>query len=72
MKKVLVTIPENLLKEIDELVRSGHYSSRSEFLREGARFLLRLQSGEITEGIEEVEEPKPIKQNKDINHWSYG
>ncbi len=43
-----------ILKGIDELVKSGEYTSRSEALRDAARVLLRLRRGALKEsGLKE-------------------
>jgi len=38
--KVLISITDELLKKVDEIVNSGRYRSRSEFIREAIRLLL--------------------------------
>jgi len=38
--KVSVRFPRGLMREIDELVESGEFSSRSELIKEAVRFFL--------------------------------
>ncbi|WP_148883392.1 ribbon-helix-helix domain-containing protein [Thermococcus aciditolerans] len=38
--KVSVRFPQGLMREIDELVESGEFSSRSELIKEAVRFFL--------------------------------
>ena len=45
MKNISVRLPDKLLEDIDNLVEEGHYSSRTEALREAARKLLKEQVG---------------------------
>ncbi|AKG91593.1 Ribbon-helix-helix protein, copG family [Geoglobus ahangari] len=40
-----VSLPEGLVKELDELVRKKVFSSRSEALRYGARLVVLLEKG---------------------------
>ncbi|NPA47940.1 MAG: ribbon-helix-helix protein, CopG family [Thermococci archaeon] len=39
-EKVSVRFPRGLMREIDELVESGEFSSRSELIKEAVRFFL--------------------------------
>ncbi|NJE60433.1 ribbon-helix-helix domain-containing protein [Thermococcus sp. 21S7] len=39
-EKVSVRFPQGLMREIDELVESGEFSSRSELIKEAVRFFL--------------------------------
>ncbi|NJF26119.1 ribbon-helix-helix domain-containing protein [Thermococcus sp. Bubb.Bath] len=44
-EKVSIRFPPALMREIDELVEKGEFSSRSEFIKEAVRFfLLRYES----------------------------
>lgn len=43
MRIVTVKMPETYIEAIDELVRSGRYSSRSEVIRAAIRELLRRE-----------------------------
>ena len=46
-EKVSVRFPQGLMREIDELVESGEFSSRSELIKEAVRFfLLHYESSE--------------------------
>ncbi|WP_457751169.1 ribbon-helix-helix domain-containing protein [Thermococcus sp.] len=38
--KVSVRFPQGLMREIDELVKSGEFSNRSELIKEAVRFFL--------------------------------
>jgi Arc/MetJ-type ribon-helix-helix transcriptional regulator len=40
-KSVPVSLPEDLVRELDELVEDGKFGSRSEALRYGARLVVR-------------------------------
>ena len=42
-ESIPVSLPKGLAKEIDELVKKGAYSSKSEALRFGARLLVMLE-----------------------------
>lgn len=44
-KKILLTLPDDLLSEIDKLI-DGASISRSEFIREGLRFYIQNQKKE--------------------------
>ena len=39
-EKISVRFPQGLIREIDELVESGEFSSRSELIKEAVRFFL--------------------------------
>jgi len=45
-KIVTVKLPEELLEMLDELVRSGKYSSRNEAIRAAIRLLLQHEKAE--------------------------
>ena len=47
MKTISLRLPDKILEEIDDLVAQGVYASRTEALREGARILLRMQTGSL-------------------------
>ena len=47
MKVISLRLPDKLIEEIDELVSSGMYASRTEALREAARNLLKSQIGSL-------------------------
>jgi len=47
MKTISMRLPDKIIEEIDQLVEQGLYASRTEALREGARILLRAQTGSI-------------------------
>jgi CopG family transcriptional regulator/antitoxin EndoAI len=47
--KVMISLPEPFLEEIDRRARAEH-RSRSEFLREAVRFYLRAQEGALPPG----------------------
>ena len=42
-----VRLPENMLKEIDDLVKSGLYTSRSEAIRDAIRIFLAINRKKI-------------------------
>jgi Arc/MetJ-type ribon-helix-helix transcriptional regulator len=46
-RTIPVKIPEEMIHEIDLLVKNGKYLSRSDFLRFSARFMLEIDSGVI-------------------------
>ena len=48
MKTISLRLPDKIIEEIDHLVEQGLYASRTEALREGARILLRAQTGSIS------------------------
>lgn len=47
MRTISLRLPRKILEEIDALVEKGVYASRTEALREGARLLLRMQTGSL-------------------------
>jgi CopG family transcriptional regulator/antitoxin EndoAI len=47
--KVMISLPEPFLEEIDRQAKAEH-RSRSEFLREAVRFYLRAQEGRLPPG----------------------
>ncbi len=47
--KVMISLPEPFLEEIDRRAKAEH-RSRSEFLREAVRFYLRAQEGRLPPG----------------------
>jgi Arc/MetJ-type ribon-helix-helix transcriptional regulator len=47
MKNISIRLPDRLLSDIDRLMEEGHYSSRTEAIREAARVLLRSQVGSL-------------------------
>jgi len=47
MQTISLRLPDRILKEIDALVEEGVYANRTEALREGARLLLRAQTGSL-------------------------
>jgi Arc/MetJ-type ribon-helix-helix transcriptional regulator len=57
LQTISLRLPDRILQEIDALVDAGVYASRTEALREGARLLLRAQTGSLS--------GKPIKVSKD-------
>ena len=46
-KTIPVKLPDEMLSEIDLLIKNGRYISRSDFLRFSARFMLEIDSGLI-------------------------
>ena len=46
-KTIPVKLPDEMLNEIDLLIKNGRYLSRSDFLRFSARFMLEIDSGLI-------------------------
>ena len=46
-KTIPVKLPDEMLNEIDFLIKNGRYLSRSDFLRFSARFMLEIDSGLI-------------------------
>jgi len=44
-KTIPVKLPDQMLSEIDLLIKNGRYISRSDFLRLSARFMLEIDSG---------------------------
>ncbi len=51
LRLVTVKVPELYLESIDELVRDGRYSSRSEVIRTAIRDLLRRELWTPQEGV---------------------
>ena len=47
MQTISLRLPDRILQEVDALVKKGVYASRTEALREGARLLLRAQTGSL-------------------------
>jgi len=47
MQTISLRLPSKILEEIDALVEKGVYASRTEALRDGARLLLRMQTGSL-------------------------
>ena len=45
--QVLTHYPKQLIKELDELVKKGHYASRTDALRDSVRLLVRMQRGMV-------------------------
>ena len=41
MTPIQVRLPESLIEKLDELIEKGHYSNRSEIIRESIRKFLR-------------------------------
>jgi len=41
MEPITIKLPRKIIKELDDLVRMGIFSSRSEAIREGIRMLLK-------------------------------
>lgn len=41
MERVTIRVPDVLLEDVDELAEDGHYSNRSEAMRDGLRRLVR-------------------------------
>ncbi|MCC6045382.1 MAG: ribbon-helix-helix domain-containing protein [Ignisphaera sp.] len=54
MRIVTVKMPETYLEAIDELVRMGRYSSRSEVIRTAIRELLRRELWESEASLEKT------------------
>ena len=46
-KTIPVKLPDEMIQEIDLLIKNGRYISRSDFLRFSARFMLEIDSGLI-------------------------
>ncbi len=57
MQTISLRLPDRILREIDALVEQGVYATRTEALREGARLLLRAQTGSLP--------GKPVEVSKD-------
>lgn len=57
MQTISLRLPDTILQEIDALVEKGIYANRTEALREGARLLLRAQTGSLP--------GRPIEVSKD-------
>jgi Arc/MetJ-type ribon-helix-helix transcriptional regulator len=53
MGKVLISMPDQMLKALDNLVKEGVYASRSEAIRDGLRLLFQSHEGEKGEGESE-------------------
>lgn len=51
MRIVTVKMPETYIEAIDELIRMGRYSSRSEVIRSAIRELLRKELWSSDQGI---------------------
>lgn len=59
--KVMISLPEPFLEEIDRRAKVEH-RSRSEFLREAVRFYLRAQEGRLPPGqLPEVQQAVSIQ-----------
>jgi len=58
MRLVTVKMPDTYLEGLDELVKLGRYSSRSEAIRIAVRELLRRELWGITEYISGFEPPR--------------
>ena len=58
MKIVTLLLPEPMLKAIEDLVRSGEYSSRSDLIRTAVRFLLKEEQPlkNMTLAMQEINE----------------
>lgn len=50
MAKILITLPDAMLEEIDKVLESGRYASRSELVREAMRRLLGTGEGHWSYG----------------------
>ena len=60
--KVMISLPEPFLEEIDRRAKVEH-RSRSEFLREAVRFYLRAQEGRLPPGqLPEVQRAVGVQQ----------
>lgn len=71
LKPVQARIPESVEKELDQLVESGMYASRSEVIREALRKLLaENRRGSLRELAERagVEEDEMLDELDDIRH----
>ncbi len=58
MRIVTVKMPETYLEGLDELVRMGRYSSRSEAIRVAVRELLKRELWGVTEYHPSLEAPR--------------
>ncbi len=47
MKTISLRIPDQLLEDLDNLVKEGRYANRTEALRDAARSLLDAHAGSI-------------------------
>lgn len=43
-----ISLPENLSREMDEKIKEGQFSSRSEFIRSAVRTYLTFQKGQLS------------------------
>lgn len=71
LKPVQARIPENVESELDELVDSGTYASRSEVIREALRGLLAENRRESLRELAEragVEEDDMLDELDDVRH----
>jgi putative addiction module CopG family antidote len=50
MRKVLISLPPQMLEAIDRMVKAGHYASRSEAIRDAIRMLFQSAEGGPEEG----------------------
>jgi Arc/MetJ-type ribon-helix-helix transcriptional regulator len=57
VQTISLRLPDRIIQEIDALVEKGLYASRTEAMREGARLLLRAQTGSLP--------GKPVEVSKD-------
>jgi Arc/MetJ-type ribon-helix-helix transcriptional regulator len=57
MKTISLRLTDRILEELNTLVEKGIYASRTEALREGARLILRAQTGSLT--------GRPVEVSKD-------
>ena len=61
--KIMVSLPEAFLEEIDRQAKAEH-RSRSEFLREAVRFYLRARQGDLApEELPEVQQAVAIQDH---------
>lgn len=59
MEITQVRLPKGLVKEMNNLVRTGAYSSKSDFIRDAIRkSVLEMQIGSIKRGLKNASEGK--------------
>jgi Arc/MetJ-type ribon-helix-helix transcriptional regulator len=66
MRIVTVKMPETYLEGLDELVRMGRYSSRSEAIRVAVRELLKRELWGLTDYHPALESPRAGREGRRV------
>ncbi len=61
-ERILITLEKQLLDDVDSAMKQFGYSSRSEFLRDAARTLMRMQRGAMKGRPREIDEDKLVDE----------